>query len=316
MKILITGGGGYKGTILVNKLIQSKKIKQIIVVDTFWFGNYLKSNKKLKIIKKNILDINIKDIKGVDNIIHLAAIANDPASDLNVKLTWEYSCLGTMRLCEIAKKLKIKKFIYASSGSVYGIKKERKVNENLDLKPISDYNKTKMITEKMLLSYSKFFKIFIIRPGTVYGYSPRMRLDLTLNILTFSALKNSEIKVFGGKQIRPMIHIDDITGIYLYILFNSVKDGIYNASNVNISIYKLALLIKKIVGKKIKIKVQKSNDPRSYRLNSEKILKAGYSFKKNIIDGIKEIKLNYEKGLIKNEKKNYSINWIKKYAKN
>ena len=313
MRVLITGGGGYKGTILVNRLLNSKRIKQIVVIDTFWFGNYLGKNKKLKIIKKNILDISIKDIKGVNTIIHLAAIANDPASDLNVKLTWEYSCLGTMKLCELAKKIKIKKFIFASSGSVYGIKKERQVTENLDLKPISDYNKTKMITEKMLLSYGKFFKIYIIRPGTVYGYSPRMRLDLTLNILTFSALKKGIIKVFGGKQIRPMIHIDDITGIYLYILFNKVKSGIYNASNTNISIYKLAMLIKKVIGKNIEIKIQRSNDPRSYRLNSDKIVKAGYDFKKNIIDGINDIKYFYEKGLIKNDEKNYSISWIKKY---
>jgi nucleoside-diphosphate-sugar epimerase len=316
MKILVTGGGGYKGSILVNKLLGLDKVKKVLVIDTFWFGNYLKPNNKLKIIKKNILDVNINDLKGIDHIIHLAAIANDPASDLNVKLTWEYSCLGTMNLCEIAKKSKIKKFIFASSGSVYGIKKEKKVTENLDLKPISDYNKTKMITEKMLLSYNKFFKIFIIRPGTVYGYSPRMRLDLTLNILTFSALKNNKIEVFGGKQIRPMIHIDDITDIYLHFLLKKVNEGVYNAANINISIYNLAKQIKKLIGKKIDIKIHKSNDPRSYRLNSDKILKTGFSFKKNILDGINEIKYFYEKKLIKNEKKNYSINWIKKYEKN
>ena len=136
---------------------------------------------------------------------------------------------------------------------------------------------------------------------------------LTLNILTFSALKKGTIKVFGGKQIRPMIHIDDITGIYLYILFNKVKSGIYNASNTNISIYKLAMLIKKVIGKNIEIKIQRSKDPRSYRLNSDKIVKAGYDFKKNIIDGINDIKYFYEKGLIKNDEKNYSISWIKKY---
>ncbi len=315
MKVLVTGGGGYKGSILVNKLLSLKKIQKVVVIDTFWFGNHLKLNKKLKIIKKNILDINIKDLKDIDHIIHLAAIANDPASDLNVKLTWEYSCLGTMKLCELAKKIKIKKFIFASSGSVYGIKKEKEVTEKLDLKPISDYNKTKMITEKMLLSYKNFFKIFIIRPGTVYGYSPRMRLDLTLNILTFSALKYNKIQVFGGKQIRPMIHIDDITDIYLHFLLKKVTEGVYNAANINISIYNLSLKIKKLVGKKVNIKVKKSNDPRSYRLNSDKILKTGFKFKKNILDGIKEIEYFYNKRLIKNEKKNYSINWIKKYEK-
>ena len=315
MKVLVTGGGGYKGTVLVNKLLSLKKIQNVTVIDTFWFGNHLKPNKKLKIIKKNILDIKQKDLRGIDHIIHLAAIANDPASDLNVKLTWEYSCLGTMKLCELAKKIKIKKFMFASSGSVYGIKKEKEVTENLDLKPISDYNKTKMVTERILLSYKKFFKVFIIRPGTVYGYSPRMRLDLTLNILTFSALKYGKIQVFGGKQIRPMIHIDDITDIYLHFLLKNVAEGVYNAANINISIYNLSKKIKKLISEKININIKKSNDPRSYRLNSNKILKTGFRFKKNILDGIKEFEYFYKKKLIKNEKINYSINWIKKYEK-
>ena len=133
MKILVTGGGGYKGSVLVKKLLNYKKITQIIVVDTFWFGNFLKKNKKIKILKKNILDIIPAEIKGVNTIIHLGEIANDPASELNSKLTWENSCLGMRHLCEISKKYKIKKFIYASSGSVYGIKK-KKSNRKIILK--------------------------------------------------------------------------------------------------------------------------------------------------------------------------------------
>ena len=195
MNILITGGGGYKGLVLVDKLLKIKKIKKIVIIDTFWFGNYLKKNIKLKILKKNIINITKSDLHGINTIIHLAEIANDPASELKPKLTWENSCLGMRKLCELAKSCKIKKIIYASSGSVYGIKKEKRVNEKLSLEPISDYNKTKMVTERILLSYNKFFKIFIVRPGTVYGFSPRMRLDLTLNILTFNALKYLKLNV-------------------------------------------------------------------------------------------------------------------------
>ena len=312
MKILITGGGGYKGSVLVEKLLAIKKIKQISVIDTFWFGNYLKKNKKLKIQKKNIIDITTKDLNGVNTIIHLAEIANDPASELNPKLTWENSCLGMRKVCEIAKTCKVKKIIYASSGSVYGVKNEKKVTEKLSLEPISDYNKTKMVTERILLSYKKSFKVFIIRPGTVYGYSPRMRLDLTLNILTFKALKFNKIDIFGGAQIRPMIHIDDITDMYKFFLLNNVKEGIYNASNENISILSLAKIIKDKVNNKIKLNILKSNDPRSYRLDNNKVKKAGFIFKKNINDGINDIIYLFKNNKIKDKPTSYSINYIKK----
>lgn len=312
MKILITGGGGYKGLVLVDKLLKIKKIKKIVIIDTFWFGNYLKKNNKLKILKKNIININKNDLNGINSIIHLAEIANDPASELKPKLTWENSCLGMRKLCELAKSCKIKKIIYASSGSVYGVKKEKRVNEKLSLEPISDYNKTKMVTERILLSYNKFFKIFIVRPGTVYGFSPRMRLDLTLNILTFNALKFKKINVFGGSQIRPMIHIDDITDIYKFLLIKNVEEGIYNAASENISIIKLAKIIKNKINKNIKIKIFKSNDPRSYRLDNTKIKKAGYIFQKDISDGIKEIIKLYAMNKIKNKASSYSINFIKK----
>ena len=317
MNILVTGGGGYKGTVLVKKLLLNKKVKKIVVIDTFWFGNYLIKNSKLKIIKKNILNIEREDIKGVTHIIHLAAIANDPASELNTKLTWEFACLGMKKICDFAKELKIKKFLYASSGSVYGVKKELKVTEILSEYPISDYNKTKMICEKILFSYSTYFKIYVIRPGTVYGFSPRMRLDLSLNILTFSALKNNIIKVFGGKQIRPLIHIDDITNVYLHILFKNISAGIYNASSENVSINKLALSIKKVLNKKKKVKIikYKSNDPRSYRLNCDKLKKTGFKFTKKINQGIKEVIELYKQGKIKDNENCYTINWLKKNEK-
>ena len=192
------------------------------------------------------------------------------------------------------------------------IENEKKVTEKLSLEPISDYNKTKMVTERILLSYKKSFKVFIIRPGTVYGYSPRMRLDLTLNILTFKALKFNKIDIFGGAQIRPMIHIDDITDMYKFFLLNNVKDGIYNASNENISILSLAKIIKDKVNNKIKLNILKSNDPRSYRLDNNKVKKAGFIFKKNINDGINDIIYLFKNNKIKDKPTSYSINYIKK----
>ena len=308
MKILITGGGGYVGTELVKSLL--KKNIKIKVVDIFWFPNKLKKNKNLEIIKKDILKIEEKDFKEIDTIIHLASIANDPASNLDPKLTWEISCLGTMRLCELAKKNKVKKFIYASSGSVYGIKKESSVHEDLDLVPISDYNKTKMIAERVLLSYKKYFNYFIIRPGTVFGYSDRMRLDLMINTLVFQALTKKKINVFGGNQTRPFIHIKDMISVYEHFLFKKNKEGVYNASYGNLSAINSA---KQICIKipKTKITIKKSNDPRSYKLNSNKLKKTGYKFKVNLQDGIDNLIKNFNLGKIVDDKSCYSVNWIK-----
>ena len=217
MKILVTGGCGYIGTILIKQLL--KIGHKVISIDTQWFGNYLPKHKNLKNIKTDIKDIEKVSLKGVNTIIHLASISNDPMAEIDKNLSWETSVLGTELLIRHALKNKVKRIIYASSGSVYGIKKERKVNEKLSLKPISLYNKVKMCTERLILSYKKSIEVFILRPATVCGYSPRMRLDVAVNALTFSALKNKKIKVFGGSQIRPNVHIDDMVESYIFYKF-------------------------------------------------------------------------------------------------
>lgn len=311
MNILVTGGGGYIGTLLTNELI--KLGHKVTVLDTFWFGNFLKKNSNLKIIKKDLLNINENDLKKIDVVYHLASVANDAASLLNTKLTWEISCIGTLNLCNICKKMKIKKFIFASSGSVYGIKKEKNVTEDLSLEPISDYNKTKMIAEKVIQSFSKFFKVYMIRPGTVFGYSPRMRLDLMINILTFQSLQKNEITVFGGKQTRPYIHIKDMVRMYLFFLKKNLKSGIYNASAGNLTASQTAKEIKKMINCKIIYK--KSNDPRSYRLSSSKIKKAGFVFKWSLKKGVDELIEKFNSNQISNKPECYSINWLKKYKK-
>ena len=175
-----------------------------------------------------------------------------------------------MQLADKAKRLGIKRFIYASSGSVYGVKEELQVTEDLELKPISEYNKTKMVAERVLLSYQNDMVVQIIRPATVCGYSPRMRLDVSVNLLTMQALSKGKITVFGGDQIRPNIHIDDITDLYLHLIDHPEVTGVYNAGFENISIMDIAKLVTKYVP--VEIAVTPSNDPRSYRVNSDKLL--------------------------------------------
>lgn len=307
MKVLITGGCGYKGHVLVPKLLELN-IK-VVVIDTQWFGNFLEENSNLTVIKDDIRNITKVLFNDIDVVIHLAAIANDPCSELDPKLSWEVGSLSTMRIADFASKSNVKQFIYASSGSVYGIKNEEDVTEDLELEPISEYNKNKMVSERVLLSYSDKFSLQIVRPATVCGLSPRMRLDVAVNLLTMQALSKKEIIVLGGEQTRPNIHIDDITDLYIFLLKNKKITGIFNAGFENISILDMA---KKISNNtKSNIIFKKSNDPRSYRINSKKIELFGFKPKKNISIAINEICEAYEKKLLFDEDRFYNLKWMK-----
>ena len=252
MKILVTGGCGYKGHVLVPKLV--KKGYEVTVIDTMWFGNFLQPAKNLKTIQADLRDKDAYSLKDIDVIIHLASVANDPCADLDPVLTWEVSTLATLELLEQCKKSKVKQFIYASSGSVYGVKSEPNVTEDLDLVPISAYNKTKMVAERLVLSYSDLFNVQILRPATVCGLSPRMRLDVAVNLLTAQAFKNNLMTVLGGSQVRPNIHIEDITDLYLFFIDHPEFTGVYNAGFENISILNIAEQIAHISGSDIEIK--------------------------------------------------------------
>lgn len=310
MRVLITGGCGYVGTELVKSLIH-KKIS-CTVIDLVWFGNYLEpfSGKYLKIIKKDFRKINSRDLRNIDCVVHLANVANDPSAELDPNFSWEINTLGMQTLCEKCIQNNIKKIIYASSGSVYGVKKEKQVTENLSLEPISIYNKTKMTAERILLSYSKYIKTFIIRPATVCGYSERMRLDLSVNILTFSALKNNLINVFGGSQSRPNIHIRDMVNVYEHFILNNNMQGIYNAGFQNKKIIEIAQIIQKKLNCSV---IQKeSNDPRSYRLSSDKLLKSGFTPNWEINDAIEELIYLFKNNKLIENQNSYNINWLKK----
>ena len=309
MKILVTGACGYKGTVLVPKLL--KENHEIIALDTQWFGNFLRKEDKLQIVKGDVRSLNDKYFENVDAIIHLASVANDPCSDLNPKLTWEISCLATMELCQKAQKHGIKRIIYASSGSVYGVNDNPDITEETELNPISEYNKTKMCAERILLSYDADMIVQIIRPATVCGYSPRMRFDVAVNLLTMQALENNKITVLGGSQTRPNIHLDDITDLYIFLLNNPEARGIFNAGFENISILDIANMVKKKLPE-VQIEIKPSNDPRSYRVNSDKILNIGFKPKKKVETAIDELVDLFREGKIKNDEKFNNLKWMLK----
>ena len=306
MKLLVTGACGYKGHVLIPKLL--KRGYKVMGLDTMWFGNYHEPNPDLMLIRGDVRDIDAINLEGISAIIHLSSIANDPCGDLDPKLTWEVSALATMQLADKARRKGVKRFIYASSGSVYGIKDELQVTEELELKPISEYNKTKMVGERVLLSYSEDMVVQIIRPATVCGVSPRMRLDVSVNLLTMQALSKGKITVFGGEQTRPNIHIDDITDVYLHFLDHPEFTGVFNAGFENISIFDIAKIVTNHVP--VEIIITDSNDPRSYRVNSDKLLATGYNPKKTVEDAVLEIIAKYRSGDLKDENRFYNLKWM------
>ena len=182
MKILVTGACGYKGSVLVPKLLA--RGHDVVALDLMWFGNFLTPQPGLTVIRGDVRETAAIDLAGIDAVIHLASVANDPCGDLDPKLTWEIGALATMRLADKAVRKGVKRFIYASSGSVYGVKQEAQVTEDLELEPLSEYNKSKMVAERALLSYADDLAVQIVRPATVCGFSPRMRLDVSVNMLT------------------------------------------------------------------------------------------------------------------------------------
>lgn len=297
-KVLVIGGAGYVGSMLVPYLI--KKSFHVTVIDLFIYGeNTIKENKNYNKIKADIRDYNfVKKIITQDNfdyIVHLACISNDPSFELNPDLgkSINFDCFEP--LVDISKKNKIKKFIFASSSSVYGIKEEKNVTEEEGANPITDYSKFKLMCENVLLNYkSKDFCPIIIRPATVCGYSTRQRLDLIVNILTNFGYHKNKINVLGGNQLRPNIHINDMIRVYEFFLNQDpdrVSGEIVNAGIENYSVSELAEIVKKNIRKEIEIETVPTNDERSYHISSDKILKKyGFKFNFTIADAVNDLK--------------------------
>jgi len=295
-KIFITGGAGYVGCSLVDQLIE--KNYDVTVLDLCLYGdNVFNDKSKVNLIKGDIRDQKLleESLPGHNAIIHLACISNDPSFELNPLLGKSINLDAFEPLIKISKESGISRFIYASSSSVYGIKEDMNVTENVKLEPITDYSKFKAQCEEICLKYSsKDFITTIIRPATVCGFSKRQRFDLVVNILTNLAYHKKEISVFGGEQLRPNIHIMDMVRAYDYLInasSNSVSGQIFNAGYENQTVNHLASLVKKVIGPDVKIKYLKSDDNRSYHISSKKIKDVlGFETKKTIEDAIKDLK--------------------------
>jgi len=307
VKILITGGCGFTGSVLTRELLSQGH--QVTVVDTEWFGNYLEDHTNLHVIKADVRDTDAIPLDGVQAIVHLANIANDPGVELNPTLSWEVNVLATQQLVDSAVRAGVQHFIYASSGSVYGVKNEPKVTEDLQLVPISAYNKTKMVAERVLLSYSDKMQVHCIRPATVCGVSPRMRFDVSVNLLTLQALRDDNMTVSGGDQVRPNIHIDDIVAVYGHFLDHpELPSGAYNAGFENISIASLAAMVAEETGATIEI--TETNDPRSYRQDSTKLLQTGFEPKRDVHKAILDVIAAYKSGQIQERDEWLTVRWM------
>jgi nucleoside-diphosphate-sugar epimerase len=303
-KIFVTGGAGYVGSVLVPKLLD--KGYNVTVLDLMIYGDdVLPVHPNLNSVKGDIRDKNIlkEIIPGHDAVIHLACISNDPSFELNPHLGKSINLDAFEPLVDIAKKSGVSRFIYASSSSVYGIKKEPNVNEAMMLEPLTDYSKFKARCEEILERYrSDNFTTCTIRPATVCGYGKRLRLDLTVNILTNLAINKGEITVFGGAQKRPNIHIEDMTDLYCLLLTlpkDKISGKIWNAGYENFTVSEIANMVKNVIGKDVKITTSPTDDNRSYHISSEKIKnEIGFVAKHNIEDAVKDLKSAFDKGLV------------------
>jgi nucleoside-diphosphate-sugar epimerase len=301
-KVYITGGAGYVGAVLVPKLLE--KGYEVSVIDLMIYGEQvLPDHPKLTKIKGDIRDKELlfKTIPGHDVVIHLACISNDPSFDLNPELGKSINLDAFEPMVKIAKENGVKRFIYASSSSVYGIKDEPSVTEDMTLEPLTDYSKFKVMCEEILAKYqSDDFTTVTIRPSTVCGYSPRQRLDLVVNILTNLAINRGEITVFGGSQKRPNIHITDMTDLYLELLElpdEKIGGRIYNAGYENHPVAELADIVKKVIGPEVNIITSPTDDLRSYHVSSEKLKnELGFEAKHSIMDAVADLKVAFEEG--------------------
>src|SRR5262245_37877477 len=277
--VLVTGGAGYVGAVLVPHLLQHGY--RVRVLDLYLYGDdvlqSVGSHASLEQIKGDIRDRRLLEraIPGCDAVIHLACISNDPSFELNPDLGRSINYDAFFDLVAIAKDSGVSRFIYASSSSVYGVKAEEHVTENLPLEPLTDYSKYKALCEEVLLKAQRpGFTVVVLRPATVCGYSPRLRLDLTVNILTNYAVNSGRITVFGGAQKRPNIHINDMADVYVRMLETpdaQISGKIFNAGYENHTVSQLAEMIRNVVGRTTEIVTTPTNDNRSYHISSEKI---------------------------------------------
>lgn len=307
-KILVTGGAGYVGSNLVPKLLKAGY--EVKVVDLYLYGDdvlaAVKGHPGLSEVKGDIRDTAMleRELTGMDGVIHLACISNDPSYELNPDLGKSINYDAFLSLVRIAKEKGVRRFLYASSSSVYGIK-EGEVTEDLPLDPLTDYSKYKALCEDFLNAQADDnFICTTIRPSTVCGYAPRLRLDLTVNILTNHAVNKGKITVFGGTQKRPNLHIEDMSEVYLFLLAQpeeKIQRKIYNVGYQNYTVMQIAEMVRDTLGSNVEIEVTPSNDLRSYHVNSDKIKnELGFVPRHTIQEAILDLRQAFEKGLVPN----------------
>ncbi len=308
-QVLVTGGAGYVGAVLVPKLLD--KGYRVKVLDLYIYGEHVldavKDHPNLEQIKGDIRHRALLErvIPGCDAVIHLACISNDPSFELDPQLGKSINYDAFLDLVEVSKRCQVKRFVYASSSSVYGIKEEENVTEDLPLEPMTDYSKYKAMCEEVLLRERQpGFVTLILRPATVCGYSPRLRLDLIVNIMTNHAVNNKKITAFGGQQMRPNIHIEDVTDLYVKALEwpdEAIDGKIFNAGYENRRVIEIAELVRSVVKEDVELVTTPTDDNRSYHISSEKI-KSELSFvpSHTIEDAVRDLVAAFQAGKIPN----------------
>ena len=305
----VTGGAGYVGSVLVPRLLaEGYRVK---VLDLYVFGDHtldtLRGHANLEEIEGDVRDTALlrRKLPGCDAVIHLACISNDPSFELNPTLgrSINYDCFPG--LVDAAKDSGVRRFVYASSSSVYGIKEETNVTEDLPLEPLTDYSRYKALCEEILhRKRGPGFVTLILRPATVCGWSPRLRLDLSVNILTNHAVNNRKITVFGGQQRRPNIHIADMVDLYCRSLryADAAVDGkVFNAGYENRKLIEIAELVRDEVGSDVQIVTTPTDDLRSYHISSEKIKRElGWAPQHTIRDAVRDLVAAFRAGRVPN----------------
>lgn len=306
-KVLVTGGAGYVGSALCPALLSAGY--EVRVLDTCWYGEdvfpKVADDPKFELIVGDIRDQDVvrQALVGCTDVIHLACISNDPSYDLDPTLGEDVNFTAFEPLVQASKASGVQRFLYASSSSVYGVKEEEKVTEDLLLEPLTDYSRFKAMCEPILFGYGDdSFTTVAIRPATVCGYAPRQRLDVVVNILVNHAVNKGTIRVFGGAQYRPNLHIDDMVSAYLALLeapSTAIQGQAFNVGGINHTVSEIAKIVQDNVPCETKVHVEPTDDHRSYRVSSDRIADAiGFRPTKGVADAVQDLVEAFNAGLL------------------